>query len=72
MRLPTETEIEASHLYESLTRFIALSGIYGDETFELLKRLILRDMRVVRMGEHEDAFSAAIIEFIEASQRENN
>jgi hypothetical protein len=71
MRLPTETEIEASHLYESLIRFIALSDIYGNETFELLKRLIVKAM-MEGMEEHEAAFSAAAIEFIEASQRENN
>ena len=72
MRLPTETEIEASHLYESLIRFIALSDIYGNETFELLKRLIVKAMMGGGMEEHEAAFSVAAIEFIEASQRENN
>ena len=71
MRLPTEMEIEASHLYESLIRFIALSDIYGNETFELLKRLITKAI-TEGMEEHEAAFSAAAIEFIEASQRESN
>ena len=72
MRLPTETEIEASHLYESLIRFIALADIYGNETFELLKRLITKAMMQGVMEDHELAFSAAAIEFIEASQRENS
>ena len=72
MRLPTETEIEASHLYESLIRFMGLTGMYGEEKLGMLKKLIIRTMMQGVMEDHELAFSAAAIELIEASQRENS